>query len=241
MSRRRARRGQGGFTLVEVMAAGVALSALFLCLVRGWAVLDGTSLDLQLRQKAVFALNGEIERLAMLYDVAPSNGAALSAARLTAVSGAAYAAVPGLLGSANRLAYGSGVTGVAFTTTSPSSFAATSSSDALVLVYGSGTSTQDFVWLDRPRTIMARLSWVTCNVTGNTTAACWGGPGPAGVASTCFAPAGGSAGAPCQLLTVVLEWPYRLVGGAPVADSTLAGGRLATGVLTLSTIVGRRA
>ncbi len=223
------------------MAAGVALSALFLCLVRGWAVLDGVSLDLQLRQKAVFALNGEMERLAMLYGVAPSSGAALSASALTAVSGSAYATIPGVLGSASRLAYGGSTAGVSFTTTNASTFASTSSSDALVLVSGSGASTQDLVWLDRPRNIMARLSWVTCNVTGNTTAACWGGTGPTGPSSTCYAPAGGSSGAPCQLLTAVLEWPFRLVGGAPVADSAQAGGRLAAGVLTLSTIVGRRA
>ena len=55
---------QDGFTLVEVLAAGAVLSAVTLCAVRAWAVVDGLSFDLQLRQKAVFALNGEAERLA---------------------------------------------------------------------------------------------------------------------------------------------------------------------------------
>lgn len=177
---------EAGFTLVEVLAAGAVLSAVVLCAVRAWGVVDGLSLDLQLRQKAVFALNGEAERLTALYTVGGFNGSSgksYGPSTLQSVSGSGYPALAGVTGSAARLAYAAATTGPGFLTTSASSFA-TSSSDSLVWVSGSGASTQDFVWLDRPRAVMARLSWVACPLSaavngsgvlaGNTAAVCWG-------------------------------------------------------------------
>ena len=240
----RRRAAQEGFTLVEVLAAGAVLSATFLCLVRGWSVLDQMSLDLQLRQKAVFALNGEAERLTALYTAGGFNGSSAKPSgpsTLQTVTG--YPAAAGVTGSATRLVYVAATSGASFGTTSATTFASTSTSDSEVLFAGSGSSAQDFVWLDRPRNVMARLSWVTCPVGSNTAAACWSGATPTAVPAgqLCYAYDGTAGGTACSLVTLILEYPYRLVGGAPIAESAVPGGRLSPVTLTLSTIVGRRA
>ena len=60
-----------GFTLIEVLAAGTILSVVALSLVKAWTVFDGLSFDLLLRQKAVFVLNGEMERAWATYTAIP--------------------------------------------------------------------------------------------------------------------------------------------------------------------------
>ena len=52
-----------GSTLVEVMVASTVLSVVALGLVNAWTVMDRMSFDTLLRQKAVFVLNAEMERL----------------------------------------------------------------------------------------------------------------------------------------------------------------------------------
>ncbi|MGI3777525.1 MAG: type IV pilus modification PilV family protein [Janthinobacterium lividum] len=242
-------RSQDGFTLIEVMAASAVLSAVVLCSVRSWAVVDQMSLDLQLRQKAVFALNGEAERLTKLYTAGgfSSPGAKASGpGTLQTVSGPSYVAIAGITGSSTRLVYATTTTGPAFDTTSVSGFASPTSSDSALWIYGSGTSTQDFVWLDRPRSIMARLSWVSCPVSAssvsvsNTAAVCWGSTASRPMAGLCYAYDGGTGGTSCSLVTLVLDYPFRLSNNVPVAESQLPGSHLTPTTLTLSTIVGRR-
>ena len=181
-------RADAGFTLVEVLAAGIVLSAVVLCLVRAWTVFDVMSLDLQVRQKAVFVLNGEMERLSGLYTVGGFGGA--GPGQLQSVS--AYPAVAGIPNSANRLVYGTGTTSAqSFTTTSFATFTAAATADSTILISGSGASASNFVWIDRPRKIVGRLSWIACptpNYATNgaaTAASCWyGSPIPAG--KTCL-------------------------------------------------------
>jgi len=60
-------RRQAGFTLVEVMVGIVLTAILALGLTALWAFVGDEFLRLGLRQKAVFALNSEMERLAMVY------------------------------------------------------------------------------------------------------------------------------------------------------------------------------
>ena len=255
----RRRSPEDGFTLIEVMAAGAVLSAVVLCAVRGWAVMDQMSLDLQLRQKAVFALNGEAERLTALYTVGGFNGSARKPSgpgTLQAVSGPTYPALAGVTGSAARLTYATATTGPTFDTTSAATFSSATSTDSAVWIYGNGPTTQNFVWLDRLRNIMARLSWVACplsavpspngtggpagsGLTGNTSAVCWGST-RASPPNLCYAYDATPGGTPCSLVTLVLEYPYRLSGGVPVAESQYAGSHLTPTTLTLSTLVGRR-
>ena len=245
---------EAGFTLVEVLAAGVVLSAVVLCAVRAWAVVGGLSMDLQLRQKAVFALNGEAERLTALYTVGGFNGSLAKPSgpsTLQSVSGGGYPALSGITGSAARLVYATNTTGPAFLTGNATVFNISLPTDSLVWVSGSGQSTQNFVWLDRSRAIMARLSWIACPLSAvfggtgkpmvdNTAAVCWG-TAKGTPANLCYAYDGTPGGTPCSLVTLVLDYPYRLANGVAVAETQLPNSHLTPVTLTLSTIVGRRA
>jgi len=242
-------RSQDGFTLIEVMAASAVLSAIVLCSVRGWAVVDQMSLDLQLRQKAVFVLNGEAERLTKLYTAGgfSSSGAkAIGPGTLQTVSGPPYAATAGINGSATRLVYATTTAGATFDTASVAGFTSATSADSMVWVYGTGAATQNFVWLDHSRSIMARLSWVACPVSAssgsvsNTAAVCWGSATSRPMASLCYAYDGSAGGTSCSLLTLILEYPFRLSSSVPLAEAQLSGSHLTPATLTLSTIVGRR-
>jgi len=220
-----------GFTLVEVMAATAVLGVLVLCLANAWAVFDRISFGLLLRQKAVFVLNGEMERLALLYGTT-----GFGAGTLPQATG--YAALPNVPNSATRLAYGTNSTAAGFATNSVSGLA---SADSTVWVYGSGAAARNFVWLDRGRNLLAQVSWVPCAVSASTVQTCWGAGGKAPSSSkgqanpyVCFAFSGSSDGGTCLLVTLALDYPFQLAGGTPVLMANQAT------TLTLSTIVGRR-
>lgn len=228
---------EAGFTLVEVLAASAVLSVLGLCLVRLWAAGDATTFYLLERQKAVLVLNGEMERLATLYEITPFGGGTI-----TQTSG--YPAFTYIPSSGTRLTYatnsvGAGSTPIPFAVTSAAAFS--SGPDTNVWIAG-GMPAQNFVWVDHSRNLMGRMSWVSCAVSSNgqTTNICWSSPTagklPPSVPSTCMqfsAPVAGKT-TPCLLITLVLDYPYSLVSGAAVPAGNLT-------TLTLSTIVGRRA
>jgi prepilin-type N-terminal cleavage/methylation domain-containing protein len=58
---------QGGFTLIEVLLGIVITSILVIGLSGLWTTVNNQFLFLTLKQKAIFVLNGEMERLAALY------------------------------------------------------------------------------------------------------------------------------------------------------------------------------
>ncbi len=228
---------EAGFTLVEVLAASAILSSLGLCIINLWSVGDQTTFDLLQRQKTVLVLNGEMERLAALYEKTPFGGNPI-----TSTSG--YPLLTNIPGSNSRLTYatnsvGFGSTPISFAYSSASAFSA--GPDTGVWISG-GTPAQDFVWIDHGRNLMARLSWDTCPISSNsqTSNLCWtspaGGKVPPYVASTCmvFANPASTGTTPCLLVTLVLDYPYRLTNGAAVQAKTILS------TLTLSTIVGRR-
>jgi hypothetical protein len=229
-----------GSTLVGVMAAGVVLGAMALGLANLWTVFDRLSFDALLRQKAVFVLNGEMERLSALY--ATTNFGWKSRSKSTG-----YAALSGIAGSSSRRIYAVNSTGADFAV---STVAAFDDADTNLWVSGSGTSARNYVWLDRGRGLTARLSWIECGIKPAGGANCWGRASDDDPEEDependetrnkgCFAykfagnPNAQSGGAWCRHLVLVLEYPFRIEG--PTA--TQAG----QGVMTLSTIVGRRA
>ena len=220
--------------MIEVLAAGAVLSALALCTIRAWSAFDQLSFDNLVRQKAVFVLNGEMERLARMWNT--------STFATSATSSSGYPAIAGVTNSTNRYVYqssgqqngnqqqngGNSTEASSFITSSIATFQA---SDTAVLLIGT-TPPANYVWIDRGRSIMASLSWAACPVTTNLSRDCWGqGGGKAGKVSSCWS---GSGSTPCQLATLILIYPYQLQNGTIVASSKL-------NTLTLSTILGRRA
>lgn len=211
-----------GFTLVEVMVAGALLSVLGLGLMSAWAVFDRLTFSNLMRQKAVFVLNGEMERLAAQYTTRQFNPASEQPG---------YPVIPGLTGSAKRVTFAAADNLPLFTTTSVTTF---QESDAKVWMVG-GTPPANWVWLDSARGLVANLSWISCSVADKLGPACWDEGGKTGKLSKCYVPQarGNPPDVPCQLVTVVLTYPYKLVQGV----ATPLG---ATSTLTLSTIVGQR-
>lgn len=222
-------RGEQGFTMVEVMTAGAILSVVAVSLMQCWAVFDRMSFDLLLRQKAVFVLNGEMERLWSVY-----TSTSFGAGDYTRND---YPAVPGLPSSNIRISYPSiSLITDAFTTASTSNFVSQATSGPQVFL-GTGSPPLNWVWLDVSRNLVARLSWRTCTFKLPDLQSCWGyasgsGGGKGTSTPSCFSYSGAGNGV-CEMITAILEFPYNFSGGSPQAVGT-------TRTLTLSTVVGRR-
>lgn len=223
----RNRANEGGFTFVEVLAATGVLSVLVLCTVNLGDVYGRMTGDLLQRQKAVFVIDAEMERLSALY--ATTSFGALSLPQSTG-----YPALSSIANSTSRTSYSTGNALTPFVTTSASTF---STADTYVWATGAGSTTNDYVWLDRDHNAMARISWTTCPIAATTISACLGGKagggaGPAG-AFNCYPASGSTGSGTCQFLILVLDYPYWLQGGVATASAKLS-------TMTLSTIVGRR-
>jgi hypothetical protein len=230
---RRRRSDEQGYLLIEVLAAMTILSILVLGLANLWSVLGGLSFSQLLRQKAVFALNGEMERLNWLYTTS-----SFGAGTRLATSG--YPTISNVSGSGSRLVYDTTSTNASFVVTSSASLQA---SNSAVWETGNGASTRNYVWLDQDRGILAQLSWSElplsqCKTGGGTNLPC-----------TCypFLPilpvldllgilTVGVGIGNCVQLLLVLDYPFTIQGGVAVQ---MPGQTLRT--LTLRTIVGRRA
>ncbi|KAA0571164.1 prepilin-type N-terminal cleavage/methylation domain-containing protein [Azospirillum sp. Sh1] len=223
---------QSGITLMEVMVGIVLVGILVLGMNGLWEAAARQLDEASLRQRAVFRLNGEMERLSALYIFAagPSNP--------VEVQDYATSAIPARVGSyigtsvsGKRLIYADNTTTPAVTT-SPTTFAQTVNTDGqnantvysqiYYLDAGSvGTSTDDrnLVWLDRDHAVLAQLSWEL----------------------SAFPDTGASgnrkcSGGACQLLTLYLDYPFRY--STDTVDPRGDMGPVET--ITLQTIVGQR-
>jgi len=58
---------QQGFTLIEAMTAGLVLSIITIGLMSAWTVAGANVNDLVVREKAIWTLNGHMERISALY------------------------------------------------------------------------------------------------------------------------------------------------------------------------------
>jgi hypothetical protein len=218
---------------VGVMAAGVVLGALALGLANLWTVFDRMSFDALLRQKAVFVLNGEMERLSALY-------ATTGFGAEPRPDSTGYPPAAGLTGADARQVYAAGGAAAGFAVTTAAAF---SGKDDAVWVRGTGPAARNYVWLDSGRSLAAGLSWIECEVTQTAATECWDmtsgkkAKKPKGSKDgpfECFGFGGGTEGDYCRMVTLVLEYPFRISGTAVSAAGPAR-------VLTLSTVVGRRA
>ena len=223
--RRDARHRQRGFSLLEVMFASTILSVIILGVGGFWYAANSHVADLVLKQKAIFVLSAEVERLTALYVFTsfaadPTNGPVTT----TAYDG--LAAIP-----ATRLVYPNDVTsfmggGSNFITTSANTFSTGSEflvwdkADILVPL------NRTYVWIDKDRNLVGRLSWVATDI----------------VVPSCIQNADCSCqrydnlslnGGRCQSLDVYLEYPYRFAASGTVT----APAQLQT--ISIKTIAGR--
>lgn len=226
-------RRQRGLTLIELLVTLVLLSVLVLGLAGLWSNVSGLFLTLTLRQKAVFVLNGEMERLSALYRFTGFGADAPDSDNSASPPDQQYE------GPVPRKIYpvtSAGVPVVNSIVTQNAGTFTCGANDCAALVFhdGNGAGANDdriYVWLDQARRITARLSWSVEDLVGVSGASNCSN----GVPAQDGGPPGGIA--PCQELTVYLEFPFRFIDDT-TPDAPTDFGRV--NQMTLKTIVGRR-
>jgi Tfp pilus assembly protein PilV len=214
-----ARARQGGFVLMDIMSAAVVLSIFIAGIGAYWVTADRQANDLVVRQKAVLVANGEMERLSVVYNHTTFG----VAGPVTTTGYEASSPFP-----TTRLIYPTSLdplytgAGDDYVTTSAATF---SGNDPRVWVNSQALTSlnRSYVWLDKGRNLMARLSWVSTDIS----------PSPCTTGSCVCRSFLGIGTGSCRRISLFLEYPYRLVSGAPVAGSRIES-------VTLSTIVGRQ-
>jgi len=203
------------------MAAGVILSVLAVGLSHMWAAVGAQSVELTTRQKAVLVLNGEMERLSSLYFFT-----GFGATTTTDTSG--YDTPTGFVDS--RVIYRAGTNGFmasggdAFVV-DQSAFLSGAESPGLLEDATGTADDRNYVWVDRPRNIVGRRSWVEQN--GAQQQSC------DGIDCFCYDWAGGTGGTLCREITLYLEFPFRMTGSGPEEmDRPVI-------IMPLKTVVGR--
>ena len=219
-----ARNRQRGFSLLEVMVASTILSIFILGIGGFWYQASSRTYDLVLKEKAIFALSGELERISALYVYTSYAADPVNGPLTTTGYNDGLASLP-----TTRLIYAGDI----------SSYA---SNDYVRNVYGSFTADEfevyvesnilpalkrDYIWVDKSRSIVGRLSWTATDITSVTSCV---------QALDCSCQrfdAVASSGGRCKLLDVYLEYPYRIdSSGNVTAPASLQ-------TISLRTIVGR--
>jgi hypothetical protein len=211
---------------MEVMVASTILSVLVLGMSSFWFSAAQRTSDLVLRQKAMFVLNAEIERLSALY-IWTGFGADAVSGPQTSTGYVGLAGIP-----ATRLIYAADIgplmpsTADNFITSTAATFL--TGSEFLVWLEANPTPALNraYVWIDRARNITGRLSWSTSDIIVNScidSGNCW---------CLKFTNAT-SAGGRCRTLNVYVEYPYRF----DASGTIIAPAKLET--ISLRTIVGR--
>ena len=244
---------QFGFTLIEVLIGTVLIAILVLGLSGLWTTVNNQFLFLTLKQKAIFVLNGEMERLTALYRITnfAANGSAFHEVTYNnSVDGDDFAdASKNPLEAVNkRLVFGSRpqnaaslgniitVEGTQFdcpinTNLNTAQFNADCAGHILVDENTNVTNdNRNYVWIDQHRRITGRLSWRIRDIKAsldafypNVDGPCWD-----------FFDSNGSN---CKELTLYLHFPYRY-STAQEPDTDAGFGRRET--LLLKTFVARR-
>ncbi len=195
-----------GMTIIEVMVATVLSSILVVALMSTWAMVDEEFLLFTLKQKAIFVLNGEMERAVATFRY-PITDAATAWDWFKPVSGT------------TRYVYNSQTTSASMQRILPgrnvditTAIFADSQIDHVNTSNAAGTGQDcgggkdcNVVWLDRARGITASLSFDFSTTVGATTA-----PNPDAHCrwvGDVLLPDGN--GANCRLLVVYLKYPFR--------------------------------
>lgn len=197
--------------MIEAMIAMLLTSILAIGMIGIWGLVSEQVMQLTIRQKALFVLHGEMERVTALYRHTDFIGYVNTH---TDASGANTPAPE------DRWIY-RGVGGAV-----PDLMLVTSSSvfDRIDEIYyeanGGGSTGNNYVWLDYENGVVAKIWW---NLTNDNVAA-----------GSCYV-------SDCYELIFSLEYPYRFVSGsvtAPAATMTALSGGVEK--LTAQTFIGRR-
>ena len=241
---------QVGFTLIEVLIGTVLIAILVLGLSGLWTTVNNQFLFLTLKQKAIFVLNGEMERLTALYRLTnfANNNSAWHEVTYNDGSDGDYFSE----GEHNRIEFKRLVynglprnfgTVENIVTTSGDQFDCPINTNAntsqfnvecagRVFVDENTNSTNDdrnYVWIDQQRRITGRLSWQIKDIKAaatfypNVDKPCWD-----------FVVSNGTN---CKELILYLHFPYRY-STEQKPDTDAGFGRRET--LVLKTFVGRR-
>ncbi|CAK0744797.1 conserved hypothetical protein [Gammaproteobacteria bacterium] len=209
-----------GMTLVEVMVAIVLSSILALSLSGTWAMVSNEFFRLTLRQKAIFVLNGEMERLVAAFRYKNSDTSSATNWLIQDSTGSSFYIYNSLTTDANIRNI---VTTIAM---NDPSFA-----DSNISTYNNASQEYNVLWLDRDREITATLKWDISETVGlindsitNNDCFWTNGNGP-----------NDSAINPnhCRLLKVYLKYPFRYQTTNPISETMGP-----TDEISLQTIVG---
>lgn len=206
-------RGQAGLTVVEVLVAIVLTSLLMLGMHALWQASFRQLDELTLRQKAVFRVSAEMERLAAGYWtdglIASGTVEAEDSGQYDTIAAALDTSFSFLGTPADRLVWpDSSVTSLSAATLTAADDADRILRYGEILHYLDGGQPRNLVWLDFDRNLLARLSWTL----GGTFDDC----------------------ANCQELTLFLDYPFRF-GSTTDPLRAVEGYPLET--VTLKTIV----
>jgi|GEM_PF-804429 len=243
---------EGGMTLIEVMVGFTLVGILLLGMDSLWVTVNAQMDRQVLRQKAVFRLNGEMERLNYLYRegtgtwVLPStlgeteNSTGYDNDALV-TQRAMYIEDP-----TERWVYTTACTGCVtfvetdgganFTDAITSSTTATEINSIYGKIYVSDNDAdarRNYVWLDRSRSLVGRLSWELANSTSTSASTNFTG---SLISGACYS------GTKCAWLTLYLDYPFRV--DVDTASGTISNVReiaaMPVETLTVQTIVGAR-
>ena len=209
---------QRGFMLIDIMSGAVVLSIFVVGIGAFWITADRQVNDLVLRQKAVLVANGELERLSVIYN--HTSFGALGPVTTTGYEASVFPTTRLIYPNSLDPSYTS--SGDDYVTTSSVTF---SGSEPKVWVRSQLLSSlnRSYVWISKNEGVLARLSWVSTDIS----------PSPCTTGSCVCRNFLGIGTGSCRRISLFVEYPYRLVSGAPVAGSRIDS-------VTLSTIVGRR-
>ncbi|MBF0195744.1 MAG: prepilin-type N-terminal cleavage/methylation domain-containing protein [Magnetococcales bacterium] len=206
-----------GFTLIEVMIGMILTGILAMGMMGLWSMIGDQFFRLTIRQKAIFVLHGEMERLSALYryknfqtqdeDITIPNGN------------------PGHIHNlnTNALITNSEIVVVEETNDTNVTKASFLLGQILFMNYTLETD-KNFVWIDRDRDVTARIYWETTPIDNQE-------PSPTNY--ECHNNSGA-----CYLLNLTLEYPFRFNESTNPAEIIDTWG--ATKTVTLQTIVGGR-
>ncbi|CAK0773429.1 putative Prepilin-type N-terminal cleavage/methylation domain-containing protein [Gammaproteobacteria bacterium] len=195
-------------TLIEVMVGVVLTSILVLALSGTWAMVSDEFFKLTLKQKAIFILNGETERLVAAFrykDLSTNNWLKRNSNYVNPSTGASINS-PWQINPTLRYVYDQDTTDSDLATSDPQNILTTTTtnmSDSQIFVYTANSTYYNIVWLDRERNITATLSWDFSQAVGPNAADCKWGSGP-GMVDT-----DDTTGNHCRVLIVYLRYPFR--------------------------------